>query len=258
MIGGSISRTATADATARPAATTNTVRHPAYALSSTPSGTPATVATVVPAFTIIIALPSRAAGTNWAATASAIDQYPPTATPSSNRATSSNAMFGATATITFDTAAAMVNTINKVRRSSRGNTDPDPSAAASAVNAVALTDSPTTPSATPRSSAITVNTPGGRNSAVTSEKLPRNIVSNAGHTRRPTPGAAAPLVKVEVMPDATIAVAAPPDRNAKPPNPNARPFGRYWECATAAERVATRSAPTRSPALPRPEPPPWK
>ena len=74
------------------------------------------------------------------------------------------------ATTRFDTAAASAIHTNSDRRSRRGNTRPTVGATKSPTSAVTVTVCPAWPGVTPRPSAISVSTPLGRNSAVTSRK----------------------------------------------------------------------------------------
>ncbi|GAA4380947.1 hypothetical protein GCM10023152_29570 [Agromyces bauzanensis] len=81
------------------------------------------VASDTPVFTIVMARPSRSAGTSWAVTASDMAQKPAIDMPSSRRAASMIQNTGAMATSTFDAIANMVSPAITQRRSRRGRPD---------------------------------------------------------------------------------------------------------------------------------------
>ena len=84
------------------------MRQPRRSPSTAPAGTAAMVASDNPVFTIVIARPSRSAGTSCEVTASDIAQNPEIARPSRSREADMSPNTGAMATSTFETTASVV------------------------------------------------------------------------------------------------------------------------------------------------------
>ena len=151
------------------------------------------MASETPAFTMVIARPSRSAGTSCAVTASDIAQNPERAMPSSSRDASISPNAGAMATSTFDAIASVVRPVITHRRSTRGSAETISGPPMMPLMLVAVTSWPAAPSVMPSSAAIGESRLAGRNSLVTSVKMPSPSAATASQAARglPVGGAAA-------------------------------------------------------------------
>ena len=120
-------------------ASANTARQSISSLSMTPTGTPATVASDVPADVNITARPSLSGPAIRTATVIDIDQNVLSAAPNRKRARSTRTRFGAIATMRLDAAAASAIHTSSERRSRRGKTIPTVGATMRPTSAVTVT-----------------------------------------------------------------------------------------------------------------------
>ena len=174
-LGGSAGSVATCVASvtrlSAPAAT-KALRQPQTSPIQAPSGAAQTVATDTPARITDIARANRRSGTSRIASAAAIDQKPPSATPRITRAASSTPSEDAVTASRLDSTSSSVSATMTARRSKRRVSSGMDGAATAPTSAVAVTVWPAAPALMPRSAAIAVSRLAGRNSAVTRPKTP--------------------------------------------------------------------------------------
>ncbi len=111
-------------------------------------------------------------GTSRIASAAAIDQNPPSATPSITRAVSNGHRLSATTASALDSTSSVVSASITCLRSMRRVSSGIDGAAMAPIRAVAVTVCPAAPSLMDRSEASAVSRLAGRNSAVTRPNTP--------------------------------------------------------------------------------------
>src|SRR6202034_2552228 len=204
----------TSATSASPAVAANAILHPSHPPTNEATGTPSTIARVIPENIIDLAQAARGSGTRLPPILAPIAQNPPMPTPSRNRANSIVAKFGAAA----DSASLTINSPPISSSTSRRSSHP--AATASAGEAIAATAAGTVtmvaaaPWETPRLVRIGVSSATGRNSLVTSVKVPSATENTAKRCRRYTPSV------IAVYPSAPSAVNRNPSRR--------QPASVYW------------------------------
>ncbi|MND75541.1 hypothetical protein D3C80_671660 [compost metagenome] len=156
---------------ASPAVIDMAMRHPSQSLIKAPIEGAAMVASETPRVTIAMPRPVEFAPTSRATTATESAQKPLSAIPSPARPTNNSQKSAATDARMLEPIASALSPTSTVLRFSLPMRTLLSKAVTAPTEAVAVTTCPAVPSVMPRSRAMGVNNPAGRNSADTSAKL---------------------------------------------------------------------------------------